>query len=71
MAKFKLIYYRPIINYPAQEFHSIEGLTALDSYHEAIIDTDDKADEKSLIEQYEEVHPELAGWDLRIERLID
>lgn len=69
MSKFKLIAFKPIFNYQTQKNHSIEGLKALNSYYEDVIDAEENADKVSLVLYYEETHPELKGWNFRIGKI--
>ena len=66
MKKIKLIARQMIINPSTGKVHSDEGLRALNGYFEDIKEVDETYDEISLILQYEEVYPEIKGWDFQI-----
>ena len=66
MKKIKIIAREKIINLRTGNVHSDEGLRALDGYFEEIHEVEDKYNSTSLILQYEELHPELKGWDFQI-----
>lgn len=66
MKTIKIIAREKIINPHTGNVHSDEGLRALDGYFEEIQKVEDKYNSTSLILQYEELHPELKGWDFQI-----
>ena len=66
MKTIKIIAREKIINPRTGNVHSDEGLRALDGYFEDIKEVEDKYNGTSLILQYEELYPEIKGWDFQI-----
>ena len=66
MKTIKIIARSRIINPNAGEIHCDEDLRALNCYYEDVIEVDENYDKVSLVIQYEELYPEIKGWDFQI-----
>ena len=66
MKKIRIIARQMIINPSTGKVHTDEGLRALNGYFEDIKEVEETYDIIPLILQYEELYPEIKGWDFQI-----